>query len=171
MYGAGISREGSVIDLGSDLDIVKKSGAWYTYEGEQLGQGWENAKRFLTEKPEVKMEITDRVWREAMPDTASYSYEALAAAEGPVLFLVGVTDDDSSSVQIDGIWYNERPAGLGISDEAPIATRFELGQNYPNPFNPSTSIDFSIAEPSIVDLSFYDASGRLVRTLVSDNKA
>jgi recombination protein RecA len=69
MYGAGISREGSVIDLGSDLDIVKKSGAWYTYEGEQLGQGRENAKRFLTENPEVMMEITDRVWREAMPDT------------------------------------------------------------------------------------------------------
>tara|TARA_B100001175_G_scaffold103617_1_gene87948 strand:+ start:7718 stop:8929 length:1212 start_codon:yes stop_codon:yes gene_type:complete len=69
MYGAGISREGSVIDLGADLDIVKKSGAWYTYEGEQLGQGRENAKRFLTENPEVMMEITDRVWREAMPDT------------------------------------------------------------------------------------------------------
>ena len=69
MYGAGISREGSVIDLGSDLDIVKKSGAWYTYEGEQLGQGRENAKRFLTENPEVMMEITDRVWREAMPNT------------------------------------------------------------------------------------------------------
>ena len=68
MYGAGISREGSVIDLGADLDIVKKSGAWYTYEGEQLGQGRENAKRFLTENPEVMMEITDRVWREAMPD-------------------------------------------------------------------------------------------------------
>ena len=68
MYGAGISREGSVIDLGADLDIVKKSGAWYTYEGEQVGQGRENAKRFLTENPEVMMEITDRVWREAMPD-------------------------------------------------------------------------------------------------------
>ena len=68
MYGAGISREGSVIDLGAYLDIVKKSGAWYTYEGEQLGQGRENAKRFLTENPEVMVEITDRVWREAMPD-------------------------------------------------------------------------------------------------------
>mgnify|MGYP001035179664 CR=1 FL=1 len=68
MYGAGISREGSVIDLGADLDIVKKSGAWYTYEGEQLGQGRENAKRFLMENPEVMVEITDRVWREAMPD-------------------------------------------------------------------------------------------------------
>ena len=47
---------------------------------------------------------------------------------------------------------------------------FSLSDNYPNPFNPSTSIDFSIAEPSVVDLSIYDASGRLVRTLVSENK-
>ena len=68
MYGQGISREGSVIDLGADLDIVKKSGAWYTYEGEQLGQGRENAKKFLFDNPEVMMEITDRVWREVAPE-------------------------------------------------------------------------------------------------------
>ncbi len=68
MYGQGISREGSVIDLGVDLDIVKKSGAWYTYEGEQLGQGRENAKKFLFDNPEVMMEITDRVWREVTPE-------------------------------------------------------------------------------------------------------
>ena len=68
MYGQGISREGSVIDLGVDLDIVKKSGAWYTYEGEQLGQGRENAKKFLFDNPEVMMEITDRVWREVAPE-------------------------------------------------------------------------------------------------------
>jgi len=67
MYGRGISREGSVVDLGVDLGIVKKSGAWYTYEGEQLGQGRENAKKFLVENPEVMVEITDRVWREVQP--------------------------------------------------------------------------------------------------------
>ena len=67
MYGRGISREGSVVDLGVDLGIVKKSGAWYTYEGEQLGQGRENAKKFLLENPEVMVEITDRVWREVQP--------------------------------------------------------------------------------------------------------
>ncbi len=49
MYGKGISREGSLLDVGVDLGIVKKSGAWFTYEGEQLGQGRENAKKFLTE--------------------------------------------------------------------------------------------------------------------------
>ena len=67
MYGRGISREGSVVDLGVDLSIVMKSGAWYTYEGEQLGQGRENAKKFLVDNPEVMVEITDRVWREVRP--------------------------------------------------------------------------------------------------------
>ncbi len=64
MYGRGISREGSLLDIAVDLDIVKKSGAWYTYEGEQLGQGRENAKTFLSENPEVMVEVQDRVLRE-----------------------------------------------------------------------------------------------------------
>jgi recombination protein RecA len=61
MYGKGISREGSVLDVAVDLGIVKKSGAWYTYEGEQLGQGRENAKNFLAENPSVMIELYDRV--------------------------------------------------------------------------------------------------------------
>jgi recombination protein RecA len=61
MYGLGISREGSVLDLAVEMAIVKKSGAWYTYEGEQLGQGRENAKTFLIDNPEVMVEISERV--------------------------------------------------------------------------------------------------------------
>ena len=61
MYGKGISREGSLIDMSVDLGIVKKSGAWFTYEGEQLGQGRENAKNFLVQNPEIMVEISDRV--------------------------------------------------------------------------------------------------------------
>jgi recombination protein RecA len=61
MYGKGISREGSIIDIGVDLGIVKKSGAWYTYEGEQLGQGKENAKTFLLENPELMVEIDEKI--------------------------------------------------------------------------------------------------------------
>src|SRR6201987_3194431 len=61
MYGKGISREGSMIDVAVDLGIVKKSGAWYTYDGEQLGQGRENAKVFLAENLEVMIEISERV--------------------------------------------------------------------------------------------------------------
>ena len=61
MYGKGISREGSLLDMSVDLGIVSKSGAWFTYEGEQLGQGRENAKTFLAENPEVMMEVSDKV--------------------------------------------------------------------------------------------------------------
>ena len=64
MYGKGISREGSLLDIAVERDIVKKSGAWYTYEGEQIGQGRENVKKFLIENPELVMEIQDRVLRE-----------------------------------------------------------------------------------------------------------
>lgn len=67
MYGKGISREGSLIDIGVDMDIVSKSGAWYTYDGEQLGQGKENAKTFLSENPEIMMDIENRIWAEAKP--------------------------------------------------------------------------------------------------------
>ncbi len=64
MYGKGISREGSLLDIAVDRDIVKKSGAWYTYEGEQIGQGRENVKKFLGDNPDLVMEIQDRVLRE-----------------------------------------------------------------------------------------------------------
>ena len=61
MYGKGVSREGGVLDIGVDNEIVKKSGAWYTYEGEQLGQGRENAKQFLHDNPEIMIEISERI--------------------------------------------------------------------------------------------------------------
>ena len=65
MYGKGISKEGSLIDVGVDLEIVKKSGAWFTYEGDQLGQGRENARQFLAEHIDVRDEIKRKV-REAV---------------------------------------------------------------------------------------------------------
>src|SRR6187401_2021852 len=61
MYGKGISREGSLLDMAVELSIVKKSGAWFTYEGEQLGQGRENAKTFLAANPEIMVEVSERV--------------------------------------------------------------------------------------------------------------
>ncbi len=61
MYGKGISREGSLLDVAVDLGIVKKSGAWYTYEREQLGQGRENAKAFLASSPELMIELYEKV--------------------------------------------------------------------------------------------------------------
>jgi recombination protein RecA len=61
MYGRGISREGSILDVGVDLGVVKKAGAWFTYEGEQLGQGRENAKQFLTANLDLMLEISEKV--------------------------------------------------------------------------------------------------------------
>ena len=61
MYSKGISREGSLLDVGVDLGLIKKSGAWFTYDGEQLGQGRENAKNFLSDNPELMVEISERV--------------------------------------------------------------------------------------------------------------
>jgi recombination protein RecA len=60
-YGKGISREGSVLDVGVDLGIIKKSGAWFTYEGEQLGQGRENVKTFLGENVDLMVEISEKI--------------------------------------------------------------------------------------------------------------
>ena len=61
LYGEGISREGSLIDLGVDAGIVRKSGAWYTYEGDQLGQGKENSRAFLRDNPDLADEIEKRI--------------------------------------------------------------------------------------------------------------
>jgi recombination protein RecA len=61
MYGEGISRQGEVIDLGVECDIVEKSGAWYSYNGERVGQGKDNAREFLKENPEIAKEIEAKI--------------------------------------------------------------------------------------------------------------
>lgn len=65
MYGEGISREGSIIDIGTDMNIIEKSGAWYSYKGERLGQGRENVKEYLKEHREIAAEIDGKI-REAL---------------------------------------------------------------------------------------------------------
>ena len=61
IHGIGISREGSLIDMGVEQGIIRKSGAWYTYEGDQLGQGKENARKFMRDNPDVANEIEKRI--------------------------------------------------------------------------------------------------------------
>jgi len=61
MYGQGISRNGEIIDIGSDLDIVKKSGSWYSYNDTKIAQGKESAKQFLADNPEVREEIVGKI--------------------------------------------------------------------------------------------------------------
>jgi recombination protein RecA len=65
LYGEGISREGEIIDMGVNARILEKSGAWYAYNGEKIGQGKDNAREFLRENPEIAFEIENKV-RESM---------------------------------------------------------------------------------------------------------
>jgi recombination protein RecA len=94
MYGKGISREGSLLDMSVDLGIVKKSGAWFTYEGEQLGQGRENAKTFLTDNPEIMMEISDKVLTAAGLRKGDHVPEAAAAPDA-------FTPADDEPIELD----------------------------------------------------------------------
>jgi recombination protein RecA len=88
MYGKGISREGSLLDIGVDLGLIKKSGAWYTYEGEQLGQGRENAKQFLTDNPEVMMEVSERALSQLGVGTAKKDDDVMSPADDEPITLV-----------------------------------------------------------------------------------
>ncbi|HEY2270210.1 MAG TPA: recombinase RecA [Streptosporangiaceae bacterium] len=81
LYGVGISREGSLIDLGVEQGIVRKAGAWYTYEGDQLGQGKENARTFLKEKPDLANEIEKKI-KEKLGVGARLDAEPAAPADG-----------------------------------------------------------------------------------------
>src|SRR5437773_3049370 len=79
LYGKGISKEGGLIDVGISSEIVKKSGAWFTYEGDQLGQGRENAKQFLAEHQDVALEIERKV--RAAVGMASFDGDEIALVE------------------------------------------------------------------------------------------
>lgn len=68
MFGQGISKEGDILDIATDLDIVNKSGAWYAYKGDKIGQGRENAKTFLREHPEARDEIEQQVREHFQPE-------------------------------------------------------------------------------------------------------
>ncbi|MCY3925972.1 MAG: recombinase RecA [bacterium] len=81
MYSQGISREGSVLDLAVNLGIVKKSGAWYTYEGDQIGQGRENVKTYLRENPALVLEVTGKVTERLLPQAAETPEPEPAEAE------------------------------------------------------------------------------------------
>ncbi|OAB45045.1 recombinase RecA [Paenibacillus antarcticus] len=72
MYGLGISKEGGIVDIGTDMDIINKSGAWYSYEGERLGQGRENTKQYLKDHPAVSETIENKI-REASNLTNTFT--------------------------------------------------------------------------------------------------
>jgi len=88
MYGKGISREGAVLDMAVEMNIAKKSGAWFTYDGEQLGQGRENAKTFLIENPEVMVQMAEKVREQSGVNAAG--------SEAPAF-----TDQDDEPIELD----------------------------------------------------------------------
>ncbi|MFD0711345.1 recombinase RecA [Paenibacillus sp. GCM10027626] len=92
MYGEGISKEGSIVDIGVEMDIVQKSGAWFSYDGERLGQGRENAKQFLKDHVEISATIENRI-REA-------SNLAVSAAIKNGAQVSGDDDDDEFELEL-----------------------------------------------------------------------
>ncbi|MDJ1110006.1 recombinase RecA [Macrococcoides caseolyticum] len=83
MYGKGISREGEIVDLGAEYEVLQKSGAWYSYDGERIGQGRENIKTYLKENPEIRDEIDQKI-RKAMGVGASLEEASAQKEEVPV---------------------------------------------------------------------------------------
>ncbi len=98
IYGQGISKEGGIIDLGVEHGFIKKSGAWYTYEGDQLGQGKENARQFLKDNPQLATEIEVKV------KTLLGVGAAVPVGEGSQVSAISAEDDiDLSSLDDEAI--------------------------------------------------------------------
>lgn len=81
MYGEGISKEGSIVDIGAEQDIVQKSGAWFSYNSERLGQGRENAKQYLKDNPEVSGKIEKQIREALLSSTATAKAASFAGQD------------------------------------------------------------------------------------------
>jgi recombination protein RecA len=117
LYGTGISREGSLIDLGVEQGIVRKSGAWYTYEGDQLGQGKENARNFLRDNPDLANEIEKRI-KEKLGVGPRVDADT-SAATGSAATGSGTNGNGTNG---NGSGANGHPAGSGASPSRTAAT-------------------------------------------------
>jgi recombination protein RecA len=118
IYGVGISREGSLIDLGVDQGIVRKSGAWYTYEGDQLGQGKENARSFLRENPDLANEIEKRI-KEKLGVGPRIDADATATATATATASNGNAGNGNAG---NGSSTSGRPVGNGAAPSRTAAT-------------------------------------------------
>ena len=94
MYGAGISREGTVLDLGTSMDIIEKSGTWYSYKGERLGQGKENVKIFMKEHPEITDEV-EKIIRDTLAAEPEKFDEAMEEEDTASLDAADTTAENS----------------------------------------------------------------------------
>lgn len=95
IYGEGVSREGSIVDIGAEMDIIQKSGAWFSYGGERIGQGRENVKTYLKEHPDIREEVEAKI-KAAMKekDVSSFGAESKQAAATAAKDIVPPPSDD-----------------------------------------------------------------------------
>jgi recombination protein RecA len=122
LYGTGISREGSLIDLGVEQGIVRKSGAWYTYEGDQLGQGKENARNFLRDNPDLANEIEKRI-KEKLGVGPRIDADASASASANGSASPGnASPSNGSATPGNAGSTSGRPAGNGAAPSRTAAT-------------------------------------------------
>ncbi|MDO5015760.1 MAG: recombinase RecA [Eubacteriales bacterium] len=101
VYGKGISESGCILDMASDLDIIDKSGSWYSYKDERMGQGRENAKQWLEERPEVAQEIRDRVLEYYEPEVDEDDEEAEPEATESAEVRKSLPDDVDDLLNLD----------------------------------------------------------------------
>ncbi|WP_342319908.1 recombinase RecA [Corynebacterium mayonis] len=104
MYGEGISRESSIIDMAVDNGIVKKSGSWFTYEGDQLGQGKEKARQFLKDNPELADEIEEKIFRAlGVGKFANVEEQSDDLSDDPVDMVPNIDFDDEDDEALETI--------------------------------------------------------------------
>jgi recombination protein RecA len=130
LYGTGISREGSLIDFGVDHEIVRKSGAWYTYDGDQLGQGKENSRKFLLENPAIALDIEQKIMFKLGVGAEAKAAKATAAADA----LLAQNKADAAAAKA--------PAGPKPIEVVPAASAEEE-------FPPESEFESSLAASSL----------------------
>lgn len=125
LYGEGISKEGSVLDMAQQVDVVKKSGSWFTYEGDQLGQGRENVRKFLKDNPEITEEIENKVkvafgLLEPADQFAEDEEATAAAAKGEAAAADSAADEAKAKASASGSGKSAASsAGKGAGTRAP----------------------------------------------------
>ena len=103
MYGQGISRVGELLDLAVNADVIKKSGAWFSYDGNRIAQGRDNAKNFLRDNPEVAQKVEDEL--KASSDKFNFSKTTKARAKA----LSEKTEEQIETTVVEGVSVNESP--------------------------------------------------------------
>ena len=141
LYGHGISREGGLIDMGVEHGFVRKSGAWYTYEGDQLGQGKENARTFLKDNPDLANEIEKKI-KEKLGVGPRVDAARRGLGRACRLLIVGPSEPETAQDRLaraaaalaeagvlPGCGPTARPGRLGTRERRRTSRRSELGRS------------------------------------------